>query len=256
MSAPAFDKSIWGRPNPARWRARQDAAAAAAAEPPPHGHGEHACDHCPKPESCDCACDHCVRSRHVLAGTACATCGSLEGITAGACATCRGDDVDMEEPPQEPTKPKSWIQKALDDEWAAANFDGPGCPFCDAMFSCDCWARRAEMIEAEYRREQRERRAAPIEGECTCEEDMWCDHCRAEEANRCDECGAPAGEPCRPGCGDRGEEEEEEDRDSQEGYCPGCSPGCYGCDPYFDPSDPWGDGAPEEHPGHPAYDGY
>lgn len=38
------------------------------------------------------------------------------------------------------------------------------------------------------------------------------------------------------------------------GDCRGCYPGCYGCQADFNPADPWGDGAPEEHPGHPAYD--
>ncbi len=40
---------------------------------------------------------------------------------------------------------------------------------------------------------------------------------------------------------------EDSDRQTELGDCAGCYPGCYGCDPNFDPSDPWGDGAPEEH---------
>ncbi len=37
--------------------------------------------------------------------------------------------------------------------------------------------------------------------------------------------------------------------------CDGCYPGCAFCVPDFDPADPYGDGAPEEHPGHPGYCG-
>jgi hypothetical protein len=33
--------------------------------------------------------------------------------------------------------------------------------------------------------------------------------------------------------------------------CDGCVPGCAYCDPNFNPADPWGDGAPEEHRGFP-----
>lgn len=37
--------------------------------------------------------------------------------------------------------------------------------------------------------------------------------------------------------------------------CDGCYPGCAFCRPDFNPADPWDDGAPEEHPGHPGYIG-
>lgn len=50
--------------------------------------------------------------------------------------------------------------------------------------------------------------------------------------------------------------EEDEDHGTVFGDCPGCYPGCYGCQADFNPADPWGDGAPEEHPGHPGYTGY
>jgi hypothetical protein len=43
------------------------------------------------------------------------------------------------------------------------------------------------------------------------------------------------------------DDRDDSDRQTELGDCPGCFPGCYGCDPHFDPSDPWGDGAPEEH---------
>lgn len=258
-----FAKNIWGSPNPARWRARREQEAAASvpapvAEPEPaadvHGHGEHACYWCPKPAGCDCPCDTCIRCRHMHAGTACAACGSMEGVVERECADCRsGREEEEEEPsPSPPPRPVSWIQRQLDEEWANANFDGPGCPFCDAMFSCDCWARRSEMIAAAAREEERARRGR---AGCTCavddREGHGCEYCCA----RCDECGAYPDEPCRSGCGDHGEEDERDDR-TEYGDCPGCTPGCYGCQADFDPSDPWGDGAPEEHPGHPAYDDY
>jgi hypothetical protein len=50
--------------------------------------------------------------------------------------------------------------------------------------------------------------------------------------------------------------ESERDAYTVYGDCTGCYPGCFGCQRDFDPADPWGDGAPEEHPGHPAYDDY
>lgn len=253
MSAPAFNKRVWGRPNPARWRARREAELREAAVPaePEHGHQEHACDSCPTPSSCDCPCETCIRSRHILAGTACATCGSREEIVEGTCANCCGD-LDMEESCTCPCTCRppgpSWIQRQLDEERAAANFAGPGCPYCDAYFTCDCQARRSEMIQAEYRRQERERRTV-----CTCchcctcgrREPETCPACDSDghsSGGHCDDCGAPAGQPCHPRCGER----EEEDHDDDYG-CPGCNPGCYGCNPYFDPADPWGDGAPEEH---------
>ncbi len=285
-----FAKNIWGSPNPARWRARrerEEAAPVPTPEPEPtpaevhghdvsggaaasspgdevHGHGEHACYWCPSPASCDCPCETCIRCRHMHAGTACAACGSREGLLtqsssrpAGTaegvvereCADCRSgrEEDEAEEPP----RPDSWIQRQLDEEWANANFGGPGCPFCDATISCGCQARRSKMIAAAAREEERERRAAAGRIGCTCSYDGECEFCRA----RCDECGAYPDQPCRPGCGDHGEEDERDDR-TEYGDCRGCTPGCYGCDPHFDPSDPWGDGAPEEHPGHPGYDGY
>ena len=142
-----------------------------------HGHTDHTCGSCTAPNICDCPCETCISSRL--------------GLDAPA------------------PVPKSWIQRALDDEWAAANFGGPGCPFCDAMFGCGCQARRSEMIEAEYRRQR-------LASGCTCTEEDGHDY----------------------------EEEDDEDR---YGDCSGCNPGCYGCQADFDPSDPWGDGAPEEH---------
>ena len=255
MSAPAFDKRVWGRPNPARWRARRKAEVAVSEEPP-HGHQEHACYHCPSPSNCDCPCETCIRCRRMAAGTACVACGSCEGLPeeheTGApveCATCREAQEPCTCPCTCRREPEpSWIQRQLDEERAAANFAGPGCPYCDAYFTCDCQARRSEMIQAEYRRQERERRTV-----CTCchcctcgrREPETCPACDADEresAGRCDDCGAPAGQPCHPRCGER----EEEDGDDDYG-CPGCNPGCYGCNPYFDPADPWGDGAPEEH---------
>lgn len=252
MSAPQFNKRVWGRPNPARWQRRREAeiTAAAVSKEPPHGHQEHACYHCPSPASCDCPCETCIRCRRMAAGTACVACGSCEGLpeeheagTPVECESCR----DAEEPCTCPCTCRraaaaepSWIQRQLDEERAAANFAGPGCPYCDAYFTCDCQARRSEMIQAEYRRQERERRTV-----CTCchcctcgrREPETCPACDADEresAGRCDDWPVALGE------------REEEDGDDDYG-CPGCNPGCYGCNPYFDPADPWGDGAPEEH---------
>jgi hypothetical protein len=236
MSVPAFFKRVWGRPNPARWRAKQEVAAVAE-----HGHQEHACYHCPSPANCDCPCDVCIRRRRMVAGTACAACGSMEGVVDHECERCRAGREEVEA--EEEEKPKSWIQQALDAEWAAANFAGPGCPFCDAIIGCGCLARRAEMMEAESKREERERLAAALRGACACTEYGECDRCRAEEDSRCQDCGAYAGQACRDGCG----EHEEEDRHSEDDHCSGCYPGCHGCQADFDPRDPWGDGAPEEH---------
>ncbi len=157
-----------------------------------HGHQDHTCKSCTAPHICDCPCESCISARLALATPAPAT----VAITA----------------------PKSWIQRALDDEWAAANFGGPGCPFCDAMFGCGCQARRSEMIEAEYRRQR-------LAAGCTCtDEDGYCD--QRDDGH--------------------GYEEEEDDR-TEYGDCSGCYPGCHGCQDDFDPADPWGDGAPEEH---------
>ncbi len=89
----------------------------------------------------------------------------------------------------------------------------------------------------------------------------------------CPECGAHPDAPCHPSCRVAGDEEhshedddydyDDDHRDEYEdlyidryGACMGCTPGCNGCQADFNPADPWGDGAPEEHPGHPAYDGY
>lgn len=166
-----------------------------------HGHQDHTCGSCTAPTICDCPCETCISTRRDLAAA-----------------------------PLAAAVQKSWIQRALDAEWAAANFAGPGCPFCDAMFGCGCQARRSEMIEAEYRREQRQRQQELAAAGCTCTEED--------------------GHPC-PYCDERDDGhgyEDEEDRDDRESdFCPGCNPGCGACDPHFDPSDPWGDGAPEEH---------
>lgn len=219
MSAPAFNRRIWGRPNPARWRAVREAEAAAeTAEPAPHGFGETDCAHCDCADRCDCPCATCIDSRRAAAGLS------------------TSEDESPSPSPSPSPKPVSWIQRALDEQWASANFAGPGCPFCDAMFSCDCWARRAEMIEAEHRREERERRATAARGGSTCSEDgSECDYC----LHQCKDCGAYPDEPCRPGCGDHGPEHEEDDR-TEYGDCSGCYPGCFGCQADFDPSDPWG----------------
>ena len=57
------------------------------------------------------------------------------------------------------------------------------------------------------------------------EEDERDDYSYTSEGPRgCEDCG---GNPCR--------------------CCDGCYPGCSFCDPNFNPADPWGDGAPEEH---------
>lgn len=180
MSAPTFDKRVWGRPNPARWAACREVEAASAPEPAPaadHGHQDHACYHCPTPANCDCPCETCIRCRRMAAGTACCACGSTEGLpprseacAAAECATCR----------------ESREEDSHSD-------DGACCPGCDGYFACRCH--------------------------------------------------------------DGDEREEESDHGTQYGDCLGCNPGCYGCRADYDPSDPWGDGAPEEHPGHPGYNG-
>lgn len=166
-----------------------------------HGHTDHTCESCTVPAICDCPCETCISARR--------------GAAAAATAA-----------------PKSWIQRALDDEWAAANFAGPGCPFCDSLFPCGCLSRRSEMIKAEARREERQRQQEVAAAGCTCTEEE-------------------DGHPC-PYCDERDDGygyEDEEDRDDryEEDFCSGCYPGCGTCTPYFDPSDPWGDGAPEEH---------
>jgi hypothetical protein len=113
--------------------------------------------------------------------------------------------ADDEAPPPQ----TSHIQRALDQEWASANFAGPGCPFCDSIFGgCSCWARRAEAHTAEERRQMREDRAAIAraiaEGKCYCDKlsqnsdyQEECDICRREEELRCKGCGQLQ---CRPGC--------------------------------------------------------
>lgn len=180
MSAPQFDKRVWGSPNPARWRARRQEEAPASAPAEAHGHQEHACYHCPSPSNCDCPCATCIRCRRMRAGTACVACGSYEGLPAEReagvvveCARC--------------------VAAAEEDSHSTGSDGGALCPGCDGYLQCVCH------------------------------------------------------EP--------GDDREEEDRHTELGDCPGCFPGCYGCDPHFDPSDPWGDGAPEEHPGHPGYNG-
>lgn len=102
---------------------------------------------------------------------------------------------------------RSSIQRQLDAEWESANHSGPGCPFCDATTSCDCWARRREMMEAEERRRRAEERALVAQGKCACHlmpEDAhyMCDHCEKMEELSCDCCGklqCSAG--CCGGCG-------------------------------------------------------
>ena len=202
-----------------------------------HGHGTETCDSCEEADHCDCACETCIASRRELADRVC------------------------------PRSYESPLQRALDRQWALANFAGPGCPFCDAMFSCSCWAERREAQEVEERRRLRAERAEiaarVARGECTCDAQSGCSEyggymcevCEREESLRCRECGELQ---CRAGC------------------CGGCG-GCTRCrgdpckrcndwdctcydDRYeeesdYDPSDPYGDGAPEEHPGHPGYNG-
>lgn len=105
--------------------------------------------------------------------------------------------------PAEQPDTRSWIQRQLDEEWEMANHAGPGCPFCDAIISCDCWARRAEMMEAEERRRQREERAtvaarvARGEDACECDDYGQCQACYEEEKARCGACGQLQ---CKPGC--------------------------------------------------------
>ena len=61
--------------------------------------------------------------------------------------------------------------------------------------------------------------------QCYCNEDR--EDARSYESELgCEDCGR---DPCR--------------------CCSGCYPGCAYCTPDFNPADPWGDGAPEEHPG-------
>jgi hypothetical protein len=116
------------------------------------------------------------------------------------CADCRSGREE-EASPSPPAGPISPLRRLLDEQWASANFDGPGCPFCDAMFTCNCWAERAELMRAAERQEAR----------CTCDEDGECENCDARERSRCDYCGAYADEPCRPGCGDHHSEDEHDD---------------------------------------------
>lgn len=130
-----------------------------------------------------------------------------------------GAPLPSEEKPPVPSPPsaephlaaRSSIQRALDEEWAHANFSGPGCPFCDSLFgACGCWERRREAHEAEERRQVREDRAAIAraiaDGKCYCDQlsqedpDGYaecCEICQREEELRCRECGQLE---CRPGC--------------------------------------------------------
>jgi hypothetical protein len=169
------------------------------------------------------------------------------------------------EPASAPVDTRSHIQRGLDQEWASANFAGQGCPFCDSLFGgCGCWAQRREAQEAEERRRVRESRAEVAariaRGECACDalehEDYpsLCEVCDLEESLRCRECGScPCRAGCCGGCGSctrcRGDP------------CKGCGGWENDCHCYdddgedYDPSDPYGDGAPEEHEGHPGYDG-
>ncbi len=153
---------------------------------PQHGHGAEPCHHCGQAERCDCPCVVCCGERRELAEHL---------AVAPAPAAC-------------PPEPRSWIQRQLDQEWERANHAGPGCPFCDAIFSCDCWSRRREMHEAEERRRVRDERAtiarAIAEGKCYCaslpQNDDYpemCDICCREEALRCTGCGQLQ---CRPEC--------------------------------------------------------
>jgi hypothetical protein len=63
--------------------------------------------------------------------------------------------------------------------------------------------------------------------QCYCHEDNWDAHSYGMESTGC--CSGCARNPCE--------------------CCDGCYPGCFGCQPDFNPADPWGDGAPEEHRG-------
>jgi hypothetical protein len=99
-------------------------------------------------------------------------------------------------------------QRALDEQWESANHAGPGCPFCDAMFSCNCWQERAELHRAAERERVRADRAAIAaairDGKCYCaqlpDDDDYaelCDICQEEERLRCDACGKLQ---CSAGC--------------------------------------------------------
>jgi hypothetical protein len=119
--------------------------------------------------------------------------------------------ADGDSGPRQPQKEEtpSHIQRALDAEWACANFAGPGCPFCDSiMGGCRCWEERREAQEAEERRRSRQDRAAIAariaRGECTCDQlsqhsdyPNECEVCQREEELRCRECGQLQ---CRPDC--------------------------------------------------------
>jgi hypothetical protein len=180
-----------------------------------HGHGERACFWCPEPASCDCPCETCIRCRLRHAGAACAACGSVEGVVERECANCREGREQAEAEAEEAAEPPaSYIQAALDRQWASANHGGPGCPFCDSiMGGCRCWEERRELQEAEERRRRKEEQgkiaAAVARGECACallEEDedypVMCDICQREEDLRCRECGKLQCEAgCCGGCG-------------------------------------------------------
>lgn len=144
-------------------------------------------------------------------------------------------------------------------ERRGAEILGPGCQWCDGHFGCDCWARRAEEIDAEVRREKKASRASAAarlaRGECACDAltqsphyENLCDVCQEAEQNRCRECGelSKCKESCCGGCGGctrcRGDP------------CKRCGDFESECTCYddrgeedYDPSDPYGDGAPEEH---------
>lgn len=156
--------------------------------------------------------------------------------------------------------PVSSIQRALDQEWAAANFAGHGCPFCDSLFGgCGCWARRAEAHQAEERRRQREDRAAIAkalaEGKCYCDQlsddedyQQECEFCQREEELRCTGCGQLQ---CRPGCcGDCGS-----CTNCCGDPCSRCKDWDCCCDDREDDRSSCGCGACEEHDGR-EYGGY
>lgn len=198
-AAPGYDR-LCANAETAVWEAEQDLADEQTAAPPStepeHGHGEETCAACDQTDRCDCPCETCIAARLAV-------------------------------------RPVSYIQAALDSEWAGANFSGPGCPFCDALLGgCSCWEQRAEMHRAEEHRQVRADRAAIAaaiaRGACYCdslsqdsEYPDCCDICRREEELRCKECGelqCRAG--CCGGCGGcsrcRGDSESEPDYDQDD----------------------------------------
>lgn len=83
------------------------------------------------------------------------------------------------------------------------------CPDCDGFISCRCLQERLERAEADYAREQRNRRTALAKEGCFCKELVSdahadyayeCNYCRDQEDRRCKACGSYPEKGCSEKC--------------------------------------------------------